>query len=232
MRDHPGRTLTIARLVPLAVIAISLSTPSFAQFGGAGAGGGGNGISNPASPMNAGKHGLGPGDTKTVTAPPVLPGTKAPSVAAEPTQSASSMSPTEALFDAINRGDKAGAQDAVNRGASLDAVNVLGLTPLDLSVDLGRNDITFLLLSLRGDEGSVRRPASGAGVSASAAITRRDLPEPAAVAPRRARVLATAGDDDGVQVPTGQAPRLFSGNGGAPIPSAGFLGFDNGRAVR
>jgi hypothetical protein len=142
MRDHPGRTLTIARLVPLAVIAISLSTPSFAQFGGAGAGGGGNGISNPASPMNAGKHGLGPGDTKTVTAPPVLPGTKAPSVAAEPTQSASSMSPTEALFDAINRGDKAGAQDAVNRGASLDAVNVLGLTPLDLSVDLGRIGLT------------------------------------------------------------------------------------------
>jgi hypothetical protein len=141
------------------------------------------------------------------------------------------MSPTEALFDAINRGDKAGAQEAVNRGASLDAVNVLGLTPLDLSVDLGRNDITFLLLSLRGEDSIARRGLAGA-TSASAPITRRDLPAPAAAASKRTRIAVASGDDDDSQLPAGQTPRLFSGNGGTPIPSAGFLGFDNARAVR
>ena len=58
--------------------------------------------------------------------------------------------PTDALFDAVNRGDIVTARDAIGRGADLTAHNVLGMTPLDLSVDLGRNDITFLLLSLRG----------------------------------------------------------------------------------
>ena len=28
------------------------------------------------------------------------------------------------------------------------------------------------------------------------------------------------------------APRLYSGGGGAPIPNAGFLGFDGGRSVQ
>ena len=60
------------------------------------------------------------------------------------------MPPTEALFDAINRGDIAAARDALNRGADIDARNVLGMTPLDSSIDLGRNDISFLLLSMRG----------------------------------------------------------------------------------
>ena len=60
------------------------------------------------------------------------------------------MEPTEALFDAINRGDIGTARDAISRGADLHGHNVLGMTPLELSVDLGRNDISFMLLSMRG----------------------------------------------------------------------------------
>ena len=69
------------------------------------------------------------------------------------------MEPTEALFDAINRGDIAAARDAISRGAELNGHNILGMTPMELSVDLGRNDISFLLLSMRGtDNGRSGQP--------------------------------------------------------------------------
>ncbi|CEF55451.1 ankyrin repeat domain-containing protein [Acetobacter ghanensis] len=57
--------------------------------------------------------------------------------------------PTVALFEAINRGSVSSARDAINRGADLNGRNILGQTPLDMSIDLNRNPITFLLLSLR-----------------------------------------------------------------------------------
>ncbi|MBP0466644.1 ankyrin repeat domain-containing protein, partial [Roseomonas sp. PWR1] len=66
------------------------------------------------------------------------------------------LSPTAALFDAINRGDMAAARDAVNRGANLEERNVLGLTPVDAAVDQGRNEILFYLLSARA---TARGPA-------------------------------------------------------------------------
>ena len=47
------------------------------------------------------------------------------------------MEPNDALFDAINRGDIAAARDAISRGADLGARNILGMTPMELSVDLG-----------------------------------------------------------------------------------------------
>ncbi|MFT9258886.1 MAG: ankyrin repeat domain-containing protein, partial [Acetobacter sp.] len=61
--------------------------------------------------------------------------------------------PTVALFDAINRGSVTAAREAINRGADLHGHNVLGQTPLDMSIDLNRNPITFFLLSLRGSDG-------------------------------------------------------------------------------
>ncbi|MBR0653425.1 ankyrin repeat domain-containing protein, partial [Roseomonas terrae] len=83
--------------------------------------------------------------------PPALPGIaarRAPEpIPADPN---ANLAPTEALFDAINRGDLASARDAVNRGASLQERNVLGLTPIDAAVDQGRNEILFFLLSARG----------------------------------------------------------------------------------
>jgi len=84
-------------------------------------------------------------------APPAIPGARAggsPVVPAE--KPPSDMTPNDALFDAINRGDIAAVRDAINRGAELRGKDILGLTPTELSIDLGRNDITFLLLSMRG----------------------------------------------------------------------------------
>ena len=65
--------------------------------------------------------------------PPALPGAEsAPDEAAragEPTD----LQPTDALFDAINRGDMVEARDALSRGADLQGRSVLGMTPLALS---------------------------------------------------------------------------------------------------
>jgi ankyrin repeat protein len=128
------------------------------------------------------------------------------------------MEPNEALFDAINRGDIATARDAVSRGADLRAQNVLGMTPLELAIDLGRNDIAFMLLSQRSpDDGRTRTQP----------VTASKQPAPVRQAkqqPPRQRVSTPA------SVPAApQTARLFSGDGGAPNPSAGFLGFDAGR---
>jgi hypothetical protein len=91
--------------------------------------------------------------------PPAIPGAISSGTPAPPLKSAAEMSPNDALFDAINRGDAGGARDAMNRGAQLDAHNVLGQTPLDAAIEANRNDITFMLLSLRGSTlGAVLRP--------------------------------------------------------------------------
>jgi hypothetical protein len=167
--------------------------------------------------------------TKRDQAPPSLPGTKAPVEAAAPTASPADMTPTEALFDAINRGDTAAARDAVNRGADMHGVNVLGLTPLELSVDLGRNDISFLLLSMRDGDATSRsatRTGAESGRTDQADAVLRAGPVPRAA--NRSRVAATAPAEE----PVAEGPRLYSGNGGTPIPAAGFVGFEPGRAVR
>jgi hypothetical protein len=161
-------------------------------------------------------------------APPVIPGTKIAPEAAISTQSPGDMSPNDALFDAVNRGDLAAARDAVNRGANLDAHNVLGLTPMDLSVDLGRNDISFMLLSMRGEDSTLAKDAGARDAGA------REGRRPARVASgftRRARVAA-AMPAPAPQSSAVAVPRLYSGNGGTPIPGAGFLGFGEGRSIR
>ena len=162
-------------------------------------------------------------------APPAIPGAQSRANEAAPAdRSAADLPPTEALFDAINRGDILTAKDAISRGAELDGKNLLGLSPLELSIDLGRNDISFLLLSYRGEGGSGRAapprtqaaqvPArSGRRKQAVAAL---DADEPS-LAPQSPGVAARA-----PATPARLAPALFAGNGGAPQPSAGFLGFD------
>lgn len=79
--------------------------------------------------------------------PSALPGADAD--ASDPSHARMDMNPTGALFDAVNRGSIMAAKEALNRGADMNAHNVLDQTPLDLAIDLGRNDIMFLLLSLR-----------------------------------------------------------------------------------
>jgi hypothetical protein len=168
-----------------------------------------------------------------VAPPPVLPGTKAAPEAAAPSTSAASLSPTEALFDAINRGDAAAARDAVNRGADMHGQNVLGLTPLELSVDLGRNEISFLLLSMREEDPTsrARRGTNQRGVAQRDSDPRESMLLGAA-ARGGGRTRATTVSARAPDEPVVATPRLYSGNGGAPIPAAGFVGFDGGRAVR
>ena len=162
--------------------------------------------------------------TQSEPPPAAIPGAQArPDSVAPAERSAADLPPTEALFDAINRGDIVTARDAISRGADLDGTNLLGLTPLELSVDLGRNDLSFLLLSLRGGSTSAQRngpPVQDAAAAPSAADRRK------AASDARAQARSQAAASRPPAPTPRQAPALFAGNGGAAIPAAGFLGFD------
>lgn len=152
--------------------------------------------------------------------PPAVPGAASNSANVAPaTVTPAEMEPNDELFDAINRGDIAAARDAISRGADLGGRNVLGMTPMELSVDLGRNDISFLLLSMRAAD-------DGRGSQPTAALKGAKQPptkQAKQVPPRQpARVAAAA-------PAASQTARLYSGDGGTPNPNAGFLGFDSGR---
>jgi hypothetical protein len=153
--------------------------------------------------------------------PAALPGAQNSAGAAPPTRPPALLSPTDALFDAIDRGDLADARDAINRGADLNGHNVLGMTPLQLSIDLNRNDITFVLLANGAAAPPAGATAATAGGTSKMAATTSG---PMARAPRRGPRPHLAR----VAVAPPQTPRLFAGNGGTPVPSAGFLGFDAG----
>jgi len=152
-----------------------------------------------------------------VGAAPALPGLeqrRAPApIDADPT---ANLSPNAALFDAVNRGDLTAARDAVSRGANLQGRNALGLTALDAAVDQGRNDIAFFLLSAR-EAGRPLPPQASAPLARSsiAAPATRPQPRREAAAPAAPQAPRTA--------------RLWAGDGGAPQPEIGFLGFDAGR---
>ena len=143
--------------------------------------------------------------------PPSLPGSHAAPTAVAPLdKTATDMNPTAALFDAINRGDTIAARDALSRGADPEARNVLGLTPIDESVDLGRNDISFLLLSMRTSSATM---TSSPGVSSTPG--KRTAP---------IRSLAHGGSPD-VAGPNAKPAIVATG---VAVPSAGFLGFGGG----
>jgi hypothetical protein len=134
--------------------------------------------------------------------PAALPGTLNLAEPADRTQL--DLPPTESLFDAVNRGDIAAARDAISRGADIGGKNILGMTPLELSVDLGRNDITFLLLSTRA-------AASRPGPTTAASATAKPATKAGAAA---------------AQVTPAAAPQVFARqDNGTPDPQAGFLGF-------
>jgi hypothetical protein len=150
--------------------------------------------------------------------PSALPGATKTQPIAPPSQVPTLMSPTDALFDAVNRGDMAGVRDAIGRGADLSARNELGLTPLDLAIDLGRSDISFLLLSMRG---ATPAPSAGPQELAQAAKPQEATGPARTKGGRHLTTRATIGSAGEPSL-----PRLFAGNGGDPIPGAGFLGFD------
>jgi hypothetical protein len=155
--------------------------------------------------------------------PPAVPGAASNSANVAPaTITPAEMEPNDELFDAINRGDIVAARDAISRGADLGGRNVLGMTPMELSVDLGRNDISFLLLSMRGSGSSqptqatrVAKPAEPAAPDRTKAVRRAKRERP--------RAVMHAADAESAGQPS--LPTLFAGNGGEPVPRAGFLGF-------
>ena len=194
-------------------VALVLAAPPLAQaqsmlnFGGGGS-------RNP----GAAAAPSGPAAAK-IPPPPALPGAASSGTPAPINRAPVDMQPNDALFDAINRGDIATARDAISRGADLQGQNILGMTPLELSIDLGRNDISFLLLSMRAAD-------DGRGSQPTAALKGAKQPptkQAKQVPPRQpARVAAAA-------PAASQTARLYSGDGGTPNPNAGFLGFDSGR---
>ncbi len=144
------------------------------------------------------------------------------------------LSPTDELFDAINRDDIAAARDALSRGADLNAKDELGMTPLDLSIDLARNNISFLLLSMRSADSNSPGPAksSPGGPAKSSPGTQVAQLASSPAKPDRfvrggRRTMAVQLTTEARDAPAGEQtlPKLFAGNGGAPIPQAGFLGF-------
>ncbi len=157
----------------------------------------------------------------TPAPPPALPGARSGAAAAAQ-RAPTDMAPNEAMFDGVNRGDIAAVRDAISRGADLNAVNVLGITATDLAVDLGRNDISFLLLSMRGaiaPRGAQTRAAN----QPAPASTARSAPraQAASVPPARPSSREAAVS----------RPVAYSG-GDTPAPSAGFLGFATGGSTR
>src|SRR5271157_6085874 len=60
--------------------------------------------------------------------PPALPGAGQAGSPAPAARPPSDLEPTDALFDAINRGDIGAARDAISRGADLSGHNILGMT--------------------------------------------------------------------------------------------------------
>ena len=195
------------RIAPLAILAALLAAPGLAH----------------AQTGNVPNINPGLGSPKQAPrqiAPPALPGARAEPTAVAPKEKSSlDLPPNEALFDSINRGDLPGAKEAVSRGADLGTRNVLGLTPVELAVDLGRNQISFYLLSLRG-------AAVGSSVTGEPPAPKPPTRAERLAADRAARLASRTQGPIGEPIaPAPLAPRLFAG-GGAPIPQIGFLGFE------
>ncbi len=217
-QDRPESAVTLtARLV--AALCLLSPLPALAQVGPPNAGAG-------PAPSRGGPAVNTPAGAKEVVKeapPPALPGAEPATEGVIPSdKTAADLPPTEALFDSIHRGDVASARDALSRGADLDGRNVLGQSPLDLSIDLNRNDITFLLLSMRGPGDRAPREAQAAAPAAG----------PGQPSGRRGRAARQAAARQGQGPAPDQAgpdgaarPVLFANDGGAPRPSVGFLGF-------
>jgi hypothetical protein len=230
MQNRTSRSVVL--LSALAVSAAGVSSAAWAQVG----------------PMDAGsalqrRAQQAPDTTKPeVAPPPALPGAASHADQVAPaTRIPTDMSPDDALFDAINRGDIVAARDALSRGAELNAQNLLGMTPMELSVDLGRNDISFLLLSYRGSDNAQGDTAQVQGAQAqgtqaqvSQAQASQAGAKPGAPARTAAKsaARATMVPVKAVVPAAPQTPRLFANDGGSPVPGAGFLGFDTGRSER
>jgi hypothetical protein len=214
-----ARTAAVALLAGTA-LAHAQSVPSLVNHGG---------FSPPVKGTNEGTP------APAAPAPPALPGAASNEPAAPAEKLPTDLPPTEALFDAINRGDMASARDALARGADLSGTNVLGMTPLELSVDLDRNDITFLLLSERAADSS-RSAGPAAAAMTKTANAKGGKAGASALRPVAQASAATAlgASVRAVRLPTAPTPmqpasvRYAGSDPGTAVPQAGFLGFGGG----
>ena len=173
---------------------------------------------------------------------PGLPGARPGNAINKGTINADLLSPNDELFDAIDRGDTSAARDAIARGAELDATNAVGQTPIDESVSLGRNEITFLLVTLlhaggsqitdaqgpmampppntlglsNKDERAVSTPVSFFGPETGATTA------PGTTTRRKPHYYASVADRPAEAAP---AAPSYTETAGTPVPSAGFVGF-------
>lgn len=167
-------------------------------------------------------------------APAALPGAQVPQGGSVNQAELENEDPTKVLFSAINKGNYAEARAAVSRGADLQAANALGETPVALSVALGRNAITFMLLSVLHEGGGTTPAAVAAKTGApKAGATKAGTAkaEPAAgrlsrtgkphrpTPPQRASAEPVASQ----RAPAPSGPSAAA----TPDPAKGFLGFDN-----
>ncbi len=195
-------------------LAVLLPAAALAQLSGTGDG---RGVASPGGSAAGGAGGIHPRRRVPDFAPPAVPGAGGPALATTlPVPKADTGNPTTELFTAVNSGDYNAAQDAVSRGADISAQNELGETPLDLSIALNRNTITFMLLSAR-NEGAQSGP-----VGAPWTLT---PPTPTATARGekhgKFKMIPAAMDAPPRQMP-GDDP-------GTPNPGVGFLGFNQNR---
>jgi hypothetical protein len=219
--------MTTAAILTVGVVFTAGMQPARAQFGGIGPS-----ATNPSSLQQGGPRIEGPSSANKKPEPPpdALPGAAPRADRVAPVQGAPIANPTEALFDAINRGDIASARDAIDRGADLDGPGILGMTPIDLSIDLARNDITFLLLSLRAGDGRPARHPPSQEAQATAG-GKSAAGHPATPAPTKTAVRPPATPAKGPVPTTPVAATVVAGDSGAPNPTAGFLGFGGGRSA-
>ncbi len=188
------------------LVLLLAAAPAFAQMapGMGGMGGMGGGMMGGNAPQ--------PRQHVPDIAPAGVPGAAAAPLATMPLlRKPGTGDPTAALFTAIDKNDYASAQDAVSRGANLNAQNPLGETPLDMSVALNRSTITFMLLAARNEEGGNPAPVPAAMGSPHA---KRN-----AHAAHALPITASA------PAPRPQPVRVMGNNPGTPDPAAGFLGF-------
>jgi hypothetical protein len=189
-------------------------------------------------PVVKGGSGFGPAQPSA----PGLPGAHPATVINKGIINADLLSPNDELFDAIDRGDTRAARDAIARGAELGATNAVGQTPIDESVSLGRNEITFLLVTLLHAGGSDITDAQGPmampppntlGLSnkderaVATPVSFFGTQSPAKTAPgstkhHRTHYYASVSDRP-AEAPV--APPSYVATTGTPVPSAGFVGF-------
>jgi hypothetical protein len=166
-----------------------------------------------------------------------LPGARKSGPVQQGTIDSTLLSPNDELFDAINRGDITAARDALSRGADLSATDAVGQTPVDLSVSLARNNITFLLVTLLHAGGGditdaqgpmAQPPANTLGLSSkdqkavSTPVGFFSPPPTAATKSTRTKRYEPAAARSATSSSTTSA---YAGGGGSPNAAAGFVGF-------